>query len=146
MHDAVSGASKSHTEKDELERVFAFSNSKNKKKTIYSKQFVADVKETVAWITAFDHQIDKMVKEENEGSKAKAPNYFEVQDVFGNTPLHFASVLGRVELAKILLENGANIEIENKDGWRCAELKQHKTIEQVNFSFLFEVLITKLDV
>lgn len=106
MYDTVSGASKSHTEKDEIERVFAFSNSKNKKKTIYSKQFVANVKETVIWITAFDHHIDRIVKEENEGGKAKAPNYFQVQDVFGNTPLHFASFLGRVEIAQILLENG----------------------------------------
>ncbi len=33
---------------------------------------------------------------------------------------------------------GANIEIENKDGWRCMELRQHKTIEQVNFLLSFD--------
>jgi len=134
MYDIVTGAYKGSSEKEEYERAFAFSHDdKNKKKMnlLYSKRFVLDVKETVTWIFAFDHQIDRMIKEENNGAEVKAPNYFEVKDFFGNTPLHFASFLGKTEIVNLLLENGANIAIENKDGWRCAELKQHKEIEQL---------------
>jgi len=42
--------------------------------------------------------------------------------LFGNTALHLASINGFVEGVANLLENGADMEVDNKEGWRPREL------------------------
>ncbi|XP_047146554.1 ankyrin repeat domain-containing protein 13C isoform X2 [Hydra vulgaris] len=39
------------------------------------------------------------------------------KDIFGNTPLHLAVMLGFVECAKIITEHNADTSIKNNDGW-----------------------------
>lgn len=38
----------------------------------------------------------------------------DLRDVRGNTPLHFAAMRGKIEMVELLLENGADLFIENK--------------------------------
>ena len=42
-------------------------------------------------------------------------NSLNGKDTFGNTALHIASMLGHEEIAKDLIQQGASIEIENKE-------------------------------
>lgn len=49
----------------------------------------------------------------------------EVKDVRGRTPLMLAVTLGHLETARLLMERGANINTENKDGWTG---EQHKNL------------------
>lgn len=41
----------------------------------------------------------------------------ERKDVRGRSPLMLAVTLGHLETARLLMESGANINTENKDGW-----------------------------
>jgi len=50
------------------------------------------------------------------------PQFHNIQDLFGNTPLHYASLHGNQECVKILLSEGSNIETVNKEGWKAREL------------------------
>ena len=45
-----------------------------------------------------------------------------VQDSYGNTPLHLACEDGDVEVAKVLIAAGANQYIQNKDEKKPLEL------------------------
>ena len=38
----------------------------------------------------------------------------DIFDGYGNTPLHFAAMRGNIEIAKLLIENGADINSKNK--------------------------------
>jgi len=42
--------------------------------------------------------------------------------LFGNTALHIASINGFEEGVVILLRSGADMEVDNKEGWRPREL------------------------
>lgn len=44
------------------------------------------------------------------------------QDLFGNTPLHLASICGKKKCVELLLKNKSDYEIENNEGWRPREL------------------------
>jgi len=46
------------------------------------------------------------------------PNCVNVSDVDGYTPLHRASYNNRIEVAKLLIANGANIAAQTIDGWQ----------------------------
>lgn len=66
------------------------------------------------------HVIDskKNVKEkkdviENILSLGASP---DIQDKYGNTPLHIAALKGQIELSKVLLSHGASPDIQDKDG------------------------------
>lgn len=43
--------------------------------------------------------------------------HLEAFDPRGRTPLMLAVTLEHVECARILLSNGANVNVENNDGW-----------------------------
>ena len=45
------------------------------------------------------------------------PQYLEQFDPRGRTPLMLAVTLERLECSKILLNHGANVNVENKEGW-----------------------------
>jgi ankyrin repeat protein len=49
--------------------------------------------------------------------KDKEVNLETLKDKNGMTPLHVASIMGDVELAKILLENGSKVNVVDKDGF-----------------------------
>ena len=49
--------------------------------------------------------------------------------MFGNTPLHYASLSGNSECVEILLKEGANLETINKEGWKARELTQYENIK-----------------
>jgi ankyrin repeat protein len=44
------------------------------------------------------------------------------RDVGGNTPLHLAISEGYDDIARVLLENGANPNAKNKEQQRCVDL------------------------
>lgn len=41
----------------------------------------------------------------------------EKKDVRGRSPLMLAVTLGHLEIARLLMEKGANVNTENKQGW-----------------------------
>ena len=43
----------------------------------------------------------------------------DTRDEFGCTALHIAALVGSLEIIKILLENGSDINATNKDGWNA---------------------------
>jgi ankyrin repeat protein len=49
--------------------------------------------------------------------KDKEVNLETLKDKNGMTPLHVASIMGDVELARILLENGSKVNVVDKDGF-----------------------------
>ena len=55
----------------------------------------------------------------------------DIQDVEGKTTLHYAAEGGNEQIAKLLLENGANSEIKNQAGRTalyCAAEEGHDVI------------------
>lgn len=42
-------------------------------------------------------------------------NYIDSKD--GQTPLHKSCIIGNLDILKLLIENGANLNITNKNGW-----------------------------
>lgn len=53
-----------------------------------------------------------------------------VQDEYGNTPLHYAFLSNAGQLAYTLVMNGAQLNIPNKDGNSCFELEGNKRLLQ----------------
>ena len=49
---------------------------------------------------------------------ARNPEAIEGRDEFGQTPLHLAAAEGQVDIAKWLIEEGADIEAEDIKGFR----------------------------
>ena len=138
--------SKAYVEKEEAEKMFSFMVEENKKK-VYSKEFQKQIKEATQWVINFEQELERFSKEKKEMTR-----YFEVQDIFGNTPLHIASFLGKADIVQALLAYGkfprnffvnlfldTDTNIENKDGWRCIELRQYKSIERVTKIPLFSL-------
>lgn len=44
------------------------------------------------------------------------------RDIAGNTPLHIALSEGHEDIARLLIDTGANINAKNKDNERCVDL------------------------
>ena len=44
------------------------------------------------------------------------------QDEYGQTPLHYAAHFNRIDVAKLLLEHGADPNVKDDQGWRPLEL------------------------
>jgi FOG: Ankyrin repeat len=85
---------------EQSKRIFEFLDDELKTKK-YTKKFMKYVKKTSDWILEFEKRIF-------EGARDDFANIrpFEDQDDFGNTPLHIASLKGRVECVEALLEAG----------------------------------------
>ena len=49
--------------------------------------------------------------------KIELGDYLSIRDVHGNTPLHLATMMGHIDIAKLLLENGAVAKCRNKNMW-----------------------------
>ncbi len=65
--------------------------------------------------------------------------YIDHQDNLGYTALMYASINGHVEIAKLLLENGADPTIKNNDGKTALILAfENNHIEIVNLIEEFE--------
>lgn len=92
--------SRTYVEKEEAEKMFSFLAEENKKK-VYSKDFVRSIREATQWVINFEQELEKFSKEKKEVTR-----YFEVQDLYGNTPLHFASFLGKTDIVEALLAYG----------------------------------------
>lgn len=118
-----------------------------KQAKLFSKKFISNVKKRQDWLNNFQNQVFKQMTTSQE--KHKALPYFEHQDDLGNTPLHLASAHGYTEIVKFLLEKGmsigvsilidftgidVNIDIQNREGWRCQEIRQFDEIKIVSFS------------
>jgi ankyrin repeat protein len=54
------------------------------------------------------------------------PQQLNSQDVRGNTPLHTAVLMGRINIIKLLLHNGASLLIRNKNGQTPIKLALEK--------------------
>ena len=55
------------------------------------------------------------------GNKATVRHFINCQDILGNTALHYAAMENNQDLGQLLLRNGADRDIRNKDGqefWR----------------------------
>ena len=91
---------KSYVEREEAEKMFSIMVEESKGK-IYTKEFLKYIKEATQWVIRFEQELEKFSTEKKE-----MPRYFEVQDIFGNTPLHIASFLGKAEIVEALLSHG----------------------------------------
>ena len=45
----------------------------------------------------------------------KDPSIIDIPDAKGNSPLHYAAMKGHIEMAKLLLINGASKHLKNSD-------------------------------
>jgi len=117
--------------KKEIFQGFDFTKEE-KKNQVYKKEFVDFTKELAHWVSHFEGEVAKCDPDQDIGYVAQL-RYFELQDDFGNTPLHMASFRGHAEIVKYLLDQETNIELENNEGWQCQELRQHVAIKKVLF-------------
>ncbi|EGR27500.1 hypothetical protein IMG5_195040 [Ichthyophthirius multifiliis] len=92
-------------------------------KLLYSKTFLKEIKLFGKWERQFLHN-QLLI------GTYKQYNYLNQKDLYGNTALHLASINGNVEAAELLLKQGADMESENKEGWRPRELIQFDNIKQ----------------
>lgn len=99
-----------------------------KKNQVYHKEFMKFTKEMENWVAGFEGEVTKCDQTQDIVSQLR---YFELQDDFGNTPLHLASFKGHTHIVKYLLDQETNIELENHEGWQCQELRQHEDIKKV---------------
>lgn len=69
--------------------------------------------------TKLAHSTSNSNNSKNKKSKIKIElgDYLSIRDVHGNTPLHLATMMGHIEIAKLLLENGAVAKCRNKNMW-----------------------------
>jgi len=59
--------------------------------------------------------------------------YLNVTNAVGNTALHFSTLSNDYELTKLILEKGANPNIENVKGWRPIDIAvKNKNVEMAN--------------
>jgi len=117
----------------------------------------ANAKEMQAWMDAIkasntgskaphsqpvSEEIGKLFKACAKGDTAAVKALIEsngkldlsTMDDEGNTPLHWAAVGGHVELVKVLLQFGANVEIKSRDGFtpmHSVAQEDHKAVLQV---------------
>lgn len=50
------------------------------------------------------------------------PNTLEIKDADGNTPLHFACWLNRLEILRFFLDQGANVTSVNSENMTCLDV------------------------
>nr|CAD2206536.1 unnamed protein product [Meloidogyne enterolobii] len=65
--------------------------------------------------------------------------YINKLDIHGRTPLMLATMLGHIECAELLLDNGAEANTQNKQMWNLS----HEAILLKNVNFLQKVLATR---
>ena len=64
-------------------------------------------------------------------------NYRDInkQNIGGATALHLASRMGSLEIVKILINNGANLDIQDKEGWtalmRAASFSYESIVQEL---------------
>ena len=61
--------------------------------------------------------VQKYIKKHRKQNPKMLSDYLSIRDLHGNTPLHLAAMLGHVEIARLLLENGAITKCRNKNMW-----------------------------
>lgn len=52
----------------------------------------------------------------------------DIPDIYGNTPLHWASLKGNKQIVELFLEFGANMELENQEFFKARELSQYDDV------------------
>ena len=57
--------------------------------------------------------------------------FFDKSDLYGNTPLHLASMLGRDSCVKMLIREGSDIDQPNREGFRPRELTKNPAIKKI---------------
>ena len=86
------------------------------------------------FINKFCYEDDSVSESENIAvAKAllKANPDTSKANEFGETPLHIASTKGNLALVQLIYENGADIDVKNRDGWsalHCAAYFNHLKI------------------
>ena len=53
------------------------------------------------------------------------------QNVQGNTALHYAVALDDADMTRLLLENGANLNVANSKGWTPLKIAEKKNVQNV---------------
>jgi len=54
-----------------------------------------------------------------------------IMDDKGNTPLHYATQRGHSRLVKMLVDHGANIHLENRDGYSPVDLSRNRNSRKI---------------
>ena len=97
-------AAKKAAKSENHKKVFEFLEEELKAKK-YTKRFTKYVKKLSDWLTEFEKKVYEGAKDNFQGIR-----HFEDQDDFGNTPLHIASLKGRVGCVELLLAAGISEE------------------------------------
>lgn len=66
-----------------------------------------------------------------QGQEEMNLKLYDQQDSFGNTPMHMACMAGKVECLKLLIQQGASIQIDNNEGFTPSEISQILEIRYV---------------
>ncbi|MCP4355483.1 MAG: hypothetical protein GY793_07610 [Proteobacteria bacterium] len=67
------------------------------------------------------------------GMLLKKEKYLNITNAVGNTALHFSTLLNNYKLTKIILEKGANPNLENVKGWRPIDIAvKNKDVDMIN--------------
>ena len=90
-------------------------------------------------IITFSFYIFQSVKEINNNNKQK-----NIQNKYGDTPLHVAAKSGQIKAATLLVEKGANVDIKNNEGRYCYEVVDTKVQVQLS-SILYSFSLFQLD-
>jgi len=99
-----------------------------------------------------DHAIEEEFEEEEylqEALRRLPSQYVDRQNEYGNSLLHLACANGCYNLAEILLENGANVNLLNQRGEGCLHFACHKTslsIEIVHLLLRFHIDVNTAEI
>ncbi len=67
-----------------------------------------------------------------------ADPFFQRKDIFGNTPLHYASLHSSMECITLLLKLGVNINATNNEGWKCRELTLNAKVKKLYANYIMK--------
>lgn len=91
----------------------------------YDPKFIRKIKIFAKW----KYKYEREIIDTNEGKKRKI--FYDEADLYGNSPLHLASMLGREACVKILISLGCDIDKPNREGFRPRELTQNPKIKKI---------------
>lgn len=93
----------------------------------YDPKFVSKIIKYAKWVFKYERDI----MHDNVSDEKRKTIFFDEPDLYGNTPLHLASMLGKDGCVKLLIKIGCDIDKPNREGFRPIELAQNAQIKRI---------------
>lgn len=112
----------------EFNEIFPIPREKQEK---YDPKFINKICKYAKWVHKYEREIVNIMNETVVSEEKKKVIFFDEPDLYGNTPLHLASMLGKEACVKLLISAGSDIDKQNREGFRPIELAQNPKIKRI---------------